>query len=228
MSSRHTFSTHTLTLTLHLSLLIYTKSPQATHSHALKKTNNQESKRFSLKNKEDLGVTCYTPPFQKAKKQGEMPLPNLSPIPCHFLILHFLNVVLQLCLASMIAAETNFWKFLHTLLQGSNIALILLMEWNHELCILQFIGSSKIPEEVHIHSTFLCWKQSAEWASHEVVRSLVPHFCTESDQRKEAGLQDYWFPLISIPLQTLLNHEGWVRLRMLIWQWCTTILKLEW
>ena len=119
----------------------------------------------------------------------------------------FLNVVLQLCLASMIAAETNFWKFLPTHLQGSNVALILLMEWNHELCVLQFIGSSKIPEEVHIHSTFLCWKQSAEWASHEVVTSLVPHFVLK--QSVERG----WparllFPSYTDPLANFAQSWG--------------------
>ena len=33
------------------------------------------------KNKEDLGMAYHTPPFKKAKKQGEMPLPKLSPSP---------------------------------------------------------------------------------------------------------------------------------------------------
>jgi len=33
------------------------------------------------KNKMDLGMACHTPPLKKAKKQGEMPLPSLGPIP---------------------------------------------------------------------------------------------------------------------------------------------------
>ena len=32
------------------------------------------------KNKEDLGMAYHTPPFKKAKKQGEMPLPKSVPI----------------------------------------------------------------------------------------------------------------------------------------------------
>ena len=39
------------------------------------------SKKFSLKNKKDLGMACHIPPLKKAKKQGEMPLPSLGPIP---------------------------------------------------------------------------------------------------------------------------------------------------
>ena len=39
------------------------------------------SKQFSLKNKKDLGMACHIPLLKKAKKQGEMPLPSLGPIP---------------------------------------------------------------------------------------------------------------------------------------------------
>jgi len=39
-----------------------------------------KSKNFSPKNKKDLGMACHTPPLKKAKKQGEMPLPNLGPV----------------------------------------------------------------------------------------------------------------------------------------------------
>ena len=34
------------------------------------------SKKFSPKNKKDLGMACHIPPLKKAKKQGEMPLPS--------------------------------------------------------------------------------------------------------------------------------------------------------
>ena len=37
------------------------------------------SKIFSPKNKKDLGMAGHTPPPKKVKKQGEMPLPSLSP-----------------------------------------------------------------------------------------------------------------------------------------------------
>jgi len=43
--------------------------------------NYTKSKKFSLKNKKDLGMACHTPPLKKVKKQGEMPLPSLGPIP---------------------------------------------------------------------------------------------------------------------------------------------------
>jgi len=39
------------------------------------------SKKFSPKNKKDLGMAYHIPPLKKAKKQGEMPLPSLGPIP---------------------------------------------------------------------------------------------------------------------------------------------------
>jgi len=39
------------------------------------------SKKFSPKNKKDLGMACHTPPLTKVKKQGEMPLPSCGPIP---------------------------------------------------------------------------------------------------------------------------------------------------
>ena len=41
---------------------------------------NKKQKNFSEK-KKDLGMACHTPPLKKVKKQGEMPLPSLSPIP---------------------------------------------------------------------------------------------------------------------------------------------------
>ena len=37
-------------------------------------------KKISPK-KEDLWIGCHTPPLKKAKKQGEIPSPSLSPIP---------------------------------------------------------------------------------------------------------------------------------------------------
>jgi len=39
------------------------------------------SKKFSPKNKKDLGMAYHIPLLKKAKKQGEMPLPSLGPIP---------------------------------------------------------------------------------------------------------------------------------------------------
>jgi len=39
------------------------------------------SKKFSPENKKDVWMACHIPPLRKAKKQGEMPLPSLSPIP---------------------------------------------------------------------------------------------------------------------------------------------------
>jgi len=39
------------------------------------------SKKFSRKNKKDLGMACHTPSLKKVKKQGEMPLHSLGPIP---------------------------------------------------------------------------------------------------------------------------------------------------
>jgi len=41
----------------------------------------QEAKNFLRKTKSDLGMACHTPPLKKVKKQGEMPLPSLGPIP---------------------------------------------------------------------------------------------------------------------------------------------------
>ena len=41
----------------------------------------QEAKNFLQKNKKDLGMACHIPPLKKARKQGEMPLPCLGPIP---------------------------------------------------------------------------------------------------------------------------------------------------
>ena len=39
------------------------------------------SKKFSPKNEKNLGMAYHTPPLKKVKKQGEMPLPSLGPIP---------------------------------------------------------------------------------------------------------------------------------------------------
>ena len=39
------------------------------------------SKKFSPKNKKDLGMACHISPLKKAKKHMEMPLPSLGPIP---------------------------------------------------------------------------------------------------------------------------------------------------
>jgi len=39
------------------------------------------SKKLSLRSKNDLGMACHTPLLKKVKKQGEMPLPSLGPIP---------------------------------------------------------------------------------------------------------------------------------------------------
>ena len=41
----------------------------------------QEAKNFLQKNRKDLGMACHIPPLKKVKKQGEMPLPSLGPIP---------------------------------------------------------------------------------------------------------------------------------------------------
>ena len=47
--------------------------------------NNTSGKKFSAKNIKDLVMASVTfgiiPPLEKAKKQGEMPLTRLSPIP---------------------------------------------------------------------------------------------------------------------------------------------------
>ena len=40
----------------------------------------KKQKIFS-ENKKDLGMACHTPPLKKVRKQGEMPLPSLGPIP---------------------------------------------------------------------------------------------------------------------------------------------------
>ena len=40
-----------------------------------------KKQKFYPKNKKDLGMACHIPPLKKAKKQVEMPLPSLSPIP---------------------------------------------------------------------------------------------------------------------------------------------------
>ena len=53
----------------------------ATHFMRSKKLTNKKQKIFSEKKKMDLGMACHTPPLKKAKKQGEMPLPSLGPIP---------------------------------------------------------------------------------------------------------------------------------------------------
>jgi len=45
-----------------------------------KKLTNKKEKKFSLKNKRDLGMACHNPPLKKVKKQGEIPLPSLGPL----------------------------------------------------------------------------------------------------------------------------------------------------
>jgi len=42
---------------------------------------NYKKQKFPPKNKKDLGMACHIPPLKKAKKQGEMSLPSLGPIP---------------------------------------------------------------------------------------------------------------------------------------------------
>ena len=42
---------------------------------------SNKKQKFSPKNKKDLGMACHIPPLKKGKKQGEMPLPSLGPIP---------------------------------------------------------------------------------------------------------------------------------------------------
>jgi len=39
------------------------------------------SKKFSPKNKKDLGMAYHIPDLKKVKKQVEMPSPSLGPIP---------------------------------------------------------------------------------------------------------------------------------------------------
>ena len=39
------------------------------------------SKKYSLKNEKELGMASHTPPLKRVKKQGEMPLPSLGPLP---------------------------------------------------------------------------------------------------------------------------------------------------
>ena len=54
------------------------------HFHALEKVHELEAKCFLRKIKKDLVMACHIriiPPLEKAKKQGEMPLTRLSPIP---------------------------------------------------------------------------------------------------------------------------------------------------
>jgi len=45
------------------------------------KNLTNKKQKFSPKKKKDLGMACHTLPLKKAKKQGEMPLPSLGPIP---------------------------------------------------------------------------------------------------------------------------------------------------
>jgi len=44
-------------------------------------SSQTRSKKISPKNKKDLGMAYHTSPLKKVKKQGEMPLPILDPIP---------------------------------------------------------------------------------------------------------------------------------------------------
>jgi len=45
------------------------------------KSSQTRSKKFSPINRKDLGMAYHTLPLKKVKKQGEMPLPSLCPIP---------------------------------------------------------------------------------------------------------------------------------------------------
>jgi len=49
-------------------------------SCALKSSQNLNANIY-LKNRKDLGMACHTPPLKKVKKQGDMSLPSLGPIP---------------------------------------------------------------------------------------------------------------------------------------------------
>ena len=69
---------YTVRFTLHSSISV--TSSWLRISCALKSSQTR-SKKFSPKNKNDLGMTCHIPPLKKATKQGEMPLPSLGPIP---------------------------------------------------------------------------------------------------------------------------------------------------
>jgi len=40
-----------------------------------------KNKNFLQKKQKDLGMACHTPSLKNVKKQGEMPLPSLVPIP---------------------------------------------------------------------------------------------------------------------------------------------------
>ena len=59
----------------------FTLTP-ASYTHSTSTSlHSTRSKKFSPKNKKDLGMACHIPPLKEAKKQGEMPLPSLGPIP---------------------------------------------------------------------------------------------------------------------------------------------------
>jgi len=54
--------------------------PYRTRVYGLE-TRFTRRKKISPKNKKDLGMACHIPTLKKVKKQGEMPLPSLGPIP---------------------------------------------------------------------------------------------------------------------------------------------------
>jgi len=63
------------------------------------------SKQFSPKSKKDLGMAYHISPLKKMKKQGEMPLPSLGPIPLKNVefretvgVLHALKTRIRSCL----------------------------------------------------------------------------------------------------------------------------------
>ena len=58
------------TRSLHLQVL-------GLHNQQLRGQSRKEAKLFF----KDLGMACHALPLKKVKKQGEMPLPSLSPIP---------------------------------------------------------------------------------------------------------------------------------------------------
>ena len=64
-------------LIMHSYSWYYNYMPYCTDCHAI----YTRSKKISPKNRKDFGMACHIPPLKKAKKQVEMPLPSLGPIP---------------------------------------------------------------------------------------------------------------------------------------------------
>ena len=67
------FIVHVTFLAADASITEQLVSPQLVHLY--------KKQKISLKNKKDLGMACHTPPLKKVKKQCEMLLPILGPIP---------------------------------------------------------------------------------------------------------------------------------------------------